>query len=339
MGGNYDGAAGVVSGVVALSALRNANVQPPHDITVMGIRAEETSSWFAGSHNGHIGSRAALGTLPESELHGALNSRSNRTLAQHIADAGFDTAAIAAGRKALERDRYAGYIELHIEQGPVLDNRGIPVGIVTGIRGSARLRSARCVGEYTHSGAVPHEYRSDAVLATAELCYRLDLEWEAVRQAGGDLVFTVGKFYTDPEAHAVTKVPGEARFAIDLRSEDLGTLKAMIARTHTLAQEIGEKRRVRFELGDFNISPPARMDQALQEILMREARALELPVLALPSGAGHDAQDFAHAGYPAAMIFVRNAHGSHNPHEAMDMRDFALGTQLLASFLLRPPLV
>jgi N-carbamoyl-L-amino-acid hydrolase len=333
MGGNFDGAAGVIAGLVALAALRKSGHSPARDITVMGIRAEEASSWFAGSHNGHLGSRAALGMLPRSELDGAINSRSGRTLAQHIADAGFDVDAIAAGRQALDRDRYRGYIELHIEQGPVLENRAIPVGIVTGIRGSARLRSARCIGEYTHSGAVPHEYRSDAVLATAELCYQLDREWEAVRKANGDLVFTVGKLYTDSKAHALTKVPGETAFTMDLRSQHLGTLEDMMAKTRALADEIGRRRRVRFELGEFNISPPAIMDASLQAQLSDDARELGIDALALPSGAGHDAQDFAHAGYPAAMIFVRNAHGSHNPHEALDPADLALGTQLLTRFL------
>jgi N-carbamoyl-L-amino-acid hydrolase len=333
MGGNYDGAAGVIAGVVALAAQRKSGQRPPRDITVMGIRAEEASSWYGGSHNGHLGSRAALGMLPEAELHAAINSRSGRTLAQHIEDAGFDAKAIAAQRTALERERYAGYVELHIEQGPVLENRGLPVGIVTAIRGSARLRSARCVGEYTHSGAVPHEYRSDAVLATAELCYRLDLAWQDVRNAGGDLVFTVGKLYTDPKAHALTKVPGEASFTIDLRSQDNGTLAAMMERTRELAREISERRRVRFELGDFNLQEPSVMDERLREVLAREAQILGIEPLAMPSGAGHDAQDFERAGYPAAMIFVRNAHGSHNPDEALDMDDFALGTQVLARFL------
>jgi beta-ureidopropionase / N-carbamoyl-L-amino-acid hydrolase len=333
MGGNYDGAAGVIAGLVALAALRKCSHAPPRDITVMGIRAEEASSWYGGSHNGHLGSRAALGMLPAAELHAAINSRSGRTLAQHIEDAGFDAEAIAAGRTALERKRYAGYVELHIEQGPVLENRGLPVGLVTGIRGSARLRSARCVGEYTHSGAVPHEYRSDAVLATVELCYRLDQAWQDVRNAGGDLVFTVGKLYTDPHAHALTKVPGEASFTIDLRSQDSGTLDAMMKRTRELASEIGDRRRVRFDLGDFNCQEPAIMDARLQNVLVREAQILGLEPLAMPSGAGHDAQDFTRAGYPAAMIFVRNANGSHNPFEAMDLDDFALGTQLLARFL------
>lgn len=333
IGGNFDGAAGVIAGVVALAGLDRSGQQPARDVTVMGIRAEEASSWFAGNHNGHIGSRAALGMLPRSELEGAINSRTGRSLADYIAAAGFDSEAVAAGRQALHRERYRGYVELHIEQGPVLENRSIPVGIVTGIRGSARARNARCLGEYTHSGAVPHEYRSDAVLATAELCHKLDLAWDAMREAGRDLVFTVGKFYTDAAAHALTKVPGEARFTIDFRSQEMGALTEIVASSKRLASEIAERKRVRFELGEFNISEPALMDTTLQDLLKREAQALGIDVLAMPSGAGHDAQDFAHAGFPAAMIFVRNAHGSHNPAESLAMADLALGTQLLARFL------
>lgn len=333
-GGNYDGAAGVIAGVAALAAMRSSGLVPATDVTVMGIRAEEASSWYSGNHGGHLGSRTVLGMLEPGELQAAINSRSKRTLAEHMREAGFDPDAAGDKSKLLPRSKYKGYLELHIEQGPVLDNRGIPVGIVTGIRGSARARNACCIGAYTHSGAVPHEYRSDAVLATAELCHRLDQAWEDVRRSGGDLVFTVGKLYTDPAAHSITKVPGETRFTIDLRSQDLATLEKMVALAQDLAAEIGARRRVKFDLGRFNISEPARMDVDVQRRLVEGAAQLNVAQMSLPSGAGHDAQDFALAGYPAGMIFVRNAHGSHNPQEAMAMPDFALGTRLLAWMLL-----
>ena len=335
LGGNFDGAAGVVAGLSAIAAFRHAGATPLRDVTVMGVRAEEASSWYGGSHQGHIGSRMALGALNPRELDGAVSSRSGRTLAEQMRLAGFDPGAAQLGRAHLAPERYLAYLELHIEQGPVLDNKSIPVGIVTGIRGSARARSARCLGEYNHSGAVPHEYRSDAVLATVELCHRLDCEWEAVRNAGGDLVFTVGQLYTDGKAHSITKVPGEITFSIDLRSEELAVLVRTTALAKQLAAQIAARRRVSFELGDFNLSPPARMDVTLQREFSQGAQCLGISTTALPSGAGHDAQDFAHAGFRAAMLFVRNAHGSHNPHESMRMDDFHLGTQLLTWMLAR----
>jgi N-carbamoyl-L-amino-acid hydrolase len=159
-GGNYDGFAGVVSGVTALAAFLRMGFMPSRDITVMAIRAEELSAWYGGRHDGHIGSRAALGLLPQAELDSAINSRSGKTLRQHMQNAGTDPAAVARGAAYLSPGNFKGYLELHIEQGPVLEGRGIPAGLVSAIRGAARGRSCRCIGEYTHSGAVPHEYRT-----------------------------------------------------------------------------------------------------------------------------------------------------------------------------------
>jgi N-carbamoyl-L-amino-acid hydrolase len=336
-GGNYDGLAGVVAGVTALAALRRAGFASACGITVMCIRGEELSSWYGGHHDGHIGSRAALGQLPMGELDSAINSVSGRTLREHMRNAGFDPRAVGRAPPYLSPQKFRGFLELHIEQGPVLENHGIPVGVVTAIRGAARARSCRCVGSYTHSGAVPHEYRSDAVMAAIELLRELDLEWEHVRRRGGDLVFTVGKFFTDARLHALTKVPGEANFTLDFRSQDETTLRWMSGLAQDLAQEIGARRRVRFELGRFSMHRPAAMDAALKRRLLWGCRELDIGHMEIASGAGHDAQDFAHAGFPAAMIFVRNSRGSHNPHEAMDMADFALGTRLLAWMLMQNP--
>ena len=333
--GNYDGAAGVIAGLAVLAGFRQVGYTPARDVTVMGIRAEELSSWYGGNHMGHIGSRAALGVLNPADLTEAISARTGKTLAEQMRTAGFDPHVIATAKPHLRPDRYCGYLELHIEQGPVLEERRIPVGIVTGIRGSARARSARCIGAYTHSGAVPHEYRSDAVLATVALLRGLDDAWAEVRAQGGDLVFTVGILHTDAAIHAITKVPGETVFSIDLRSQDMACLQMMTQRATALAESIGRERRVRFELGKFDWQSPAIMDKRLQVAFTDGARALGIPCSTLPSGAGHDAQDFAQAGFPAGMVFVRNANGSHNPREAMDMADFCLATQVLAWALAR----
>jgi beta-ureidopropionase / N-carbamoyl-L-amino-acid hydrolase len=337
-GGNYDGFAGVVAGLTALAGFRRAGLTPPRDVTVMGIRAEELSAWYGGRHDGHIGSRAALGLLPIAELDSAINSRSGRTLRSHMKEAGADPEAVARGAPYLSPAKYQGYLELHIEQGPVLEGRGIPVGVVTAIRGALRGRSCRCLGAYTHSGAVPHEYRSDAAMATVELVHALDEEWSRVRAAGGDLVFTVGKLFTNAQQHALTKVPGEVEFTLDLRSRDEKTLFALRSLVERLSSEIAERRRVRFDYAPFSLQQPATMDAEFLSKLIDGCRDLGISAMEIPSGAGHDAQDFVHAGFRAAMIFVRNSHGSHNPDESMDMADFALGTRLLAWMLAREQL-
>lgn len=334
-GGNFDGAAGVIAGIAALHAIREEGLAPARDVTVMAVRAEEASSWYAGSHGGHIGSRAAVGALPPQELKSAINIHSGQTLEVCMKAAGFDPAAVASRRRHLEAGQFHGYLELHIEQGPVLENRALPVGIVTGIRGSLRARNAKCIGEYTHSGAVPHEYRKDAVLATSELCFALDRTWDEIRSAGGDLVFTVGRFSTNAKLHSLSKVPGETAFTIDFRSQDPAILDRMGAITRSLSADIAKRRRVSFELGEFDVSAPAIMDETFQGCLAQGATELGITHMALPSGAGHDAQDFAHAGFRSAMIFVRNANGSHNAAEAMDMNDFRLGTTLLTWMMLQ----
>jgi len=329
-GGNFDGLAGVVSGLTAVAALREAGIVPPADITVMGVRAEEASAWYAGAHGGHIGSRSALGILPPAELDSAINTRSGRTLREHMAEAGFSPDRVELGRGTLDLTRYRGWLELHIEQGPVLERLGLPVGVVTAIRGSARARSCRCIGAYTHSGAVPHEYRSDAVLATVELVHLIEQEAERVRASGGDLTYTVGKLFTDAGLHSITKVPGQVDFCLEYRSQERAILDHMADHARSESARIAAERRVSFELGSFSPQDPATMDPGFRAALNRGAVELGIPAMDIPSGAGHDAQDFVHAGLPSAMIFVRNANGSHNAKEAMDYADFELGTRLLA---------
>lgn len=329
-GGNFDGAAGVVAGLAAVEAMQRMGAVPQRDVTVIGIRAEEASSWYQGDFDGHVGSRAALGQLQPGELQRATRIDNGRSMHEEMQATGCRPDEATPGRRAIEPARCHGFLELHIEQGPVLVERGLPVGIVTGIRGSARARNARCLGEYAHSGAVPHEYRKDAALATAEFCCRMDQAWSRAREQGQDLVFTVGRLFTDASAHSITKVPGEVNFSVDLRSQNAGTLHEMTALAQQIATDISERRGVTLALGTFNLSQPARMDEQLVESLSGGAAALGLRSMPLPSGAGHDAQDFAAAAIPTAMIFVRNDNGSHNPDEAMGMEDFTLGTQLLA---------
>ena len=332
-GGNYDGFAGVVAGLTAVTAFRHAGYLPARDVTVMAIRAEELSAWYGGQHDGHIGSRAALGLLPSAELDSAINSRTVRTLRAHMKEAGADPEAVGSTPPYLLPARYKGYLELHIEQGPVLEARRMPVGVVSAIRGALRGRSCRCIGAYTHSGAVPHAYRSDAVMATVELVHALDGEWSRLRAAGRDLVFTVGKLFTDAKQHALTKVPGEVEFTLDLRSQDETTLVHLRSLVQQLSAEIARRRRVRFEYAPFSLQKRASMDAEFRASLLEACTELGIDAMQLPSGAGHDAQDFVHAGFRAAMIFVRNSHGSHNPDEAMDIGDFELGTRLLAWML------
>jgi N-carbamoyl-L-amino-acid hydrolase len=245
-----------------------------------------------------------------------------------MADEGFFSDLVRAGKCLLPPSRVAAYVELHIEQGPVLDAAEIPIGIVTGIPGSRRLRDARVFGEYNHSGATPRRLRRDAAIALAELATRLDDRWAELDAEGRALVCTFCVLATAPEA-GFTKIPGEARFQLDIRSVSPANVDAMFASLHALVADIAARRGVRFDLGAEAVAPPTAMDAAIRAGLLRAATELGVPYLEMPSGGGHDAVAFAQAGVPAGMLFVRNQNGSHNPHEAMRLEDFAIATTVL----------
>jgi len=328
-GGNYDGAAGVVAGLSALSALKQAGFEPPYDLAVMGIRAEE-SAWFDIPY---LGSGGAFGLLDPACLW-ILRSDNGRTLESTLSERGFDPEAIRERRRLLDPLQIRAYLELHIEQGPTLVAKGLPAAVVTGIRGCRRFRNARCIGKYAHSGAVNRPYRHDAVAATVALLHHLETVWWQQEDAGADLVFTAGELFTDPAMHGPSKIAGETRFVLDVRSVSDATMNAIATEARQAAARIGNAYRVSFDLGATSDSPPAVMDARLRTRLMG---LLDQP-FEMPSGAGHDAVVFAKVGIPTAMIFVRNEQGSHNPDEAMSMDDFEVATRALLRLLLDFPL-
>jgi N-carbamoyl-L-amino-acid hydrolase len=181
---------------------------------------------------------------------------------------------------------------------------------------------------------VPREYRQDALFAAADLTMRLERRWDEWLAAGRDVVCTLGRFHTDPQRHSLTKVPGSVRFTVDIRSLEASLLQEARDFLLETAGELGRKRGVEIDLGPLDVVEPTPMDQGLLALLDEQARALGIPTLELASGAGHDAANFGAAGVSTAMIFVRNDHGSHNPHEAMDMPDFVMATRLLLGFLM-----
>ena len=173
-GGNYDGLAGIVAALTVARWMRETGYQPERDYTVLMMRMEE-SSWFGKCY---VGSLGMTGQLTEKDL--ALKHRSNgKTLAETIKECGFNPEDLTTGKPVVDLAKMAAFIELHIEQGPTLDSsEEYRVGIVTGIRGNLRHKTIRCIGQTAHSGAVDKQFRHDAVLAFAELAYRMDCLWE-----------------------------------------------------------------------------------------------------------------------------------------------------------------
>src|SRR4029077_14889770 len=212
-GGNFDGAAGVVAGVCVLTALRRARYLPEFDLTVMGIRAEE-SAWFDIAY---LGSGGAFGLLDPACL-SIVRSDNGRSLEATLKERGFDPQPIRERRRVLDPARVRAYLELHIEQGPTLLAPRLPAAVVSGIRGCKRFRNARCLGQYAHSGAVDRPYRHDAVAATVAVLHHMERVWLEQQENGADLVLTAGELYTDPAMHGPSKIAGETHFVLDLRS-------------------------------------------------------------------------------------------------------------------------
>jgi N-carbamoyl-L-amino-acid hydrolase len=326
-GGNFDGAAGVVAGLVAIRSLKQLGLRPSCDITTVAIRAEE-SVWFQVSY---IGSRAAFGMLPAGALE-ALRVDTGRTLAQHMAECGASADAVRRGEASLDARCIRAFVELHIEQAPQLVEAGLPLGIGTGIPGNFRYPRLRVLGEYAHVG-LPRRFRRDAVLAASEFAIGLDELWKTSEAAGRPMAFTLGRFHTDPEQHALTKVPGELSLSLDVRAYSTAHLAELEALVIDLAQSIGDKRGVGFDFGVRTSAEVAPSHPLLLATLTDRAKALGIPTMPLASPASHDTATFGVAGVPTAMLFVRNANGSHNPREAMEIDDFLQGVAVLTGWL------
>jgi N-carbamoyl-L-amino-acid hydrolase len=322
-GGNFDGAAGVVAGLAVLARFKRDQVRPRRTIKLFGLRGEESARFGKA----YMGSLALFGKLGNEDLRAV--DHSGKKLGDCMREVGADVARISKGEPLLDAGRVAAWVELHIEQGPVLVARNLPVGIVTGIRGNVRHRNVDCIGEPGHSGAVPRWLRHDAVFAVAELMTHLDRHWRTLLERGNDVVVTSGVFGTDPAEHAIARIPGKVSFSFEVRSQSRETLEGFYDLFHRECNLVGEERGVEFRFDRRLEAAPATMDADWVKRLRAAAAALGLPDEEIPSGAGHDAAVFANAGIPSAMVFVRNEHGSHNPKEAMNLDDFIAGIAVM----------
>lgn len=323
-GGNYDGAAGIVAGLLCLIRLKQAGRQLTTPVRVLMLRGEESA--FFGRAN--IGSRALFGMIDSKDL--AAKSRGvGRSLAEAMEATGIDVQAVRDARTLFDVSKAASYLELHIEQGPVMTDRDLPASVVSGIRGNLRHRRVVCRGEAGHSGTIPRWLRKDAVFAFADLIGRLDEHWRVLLERGLDLVVTTGIVGTDPDEHALSRIPGEIMFSFEVRSQSHDTLEGFYELFRSECRAVGQQRGVQFEFDDRVYTEPAKMDGKIIDMLSKAAGECGLDPQTLPSGAGHDAAVFANAGIPSGMVFVRNRNGSHNPHEAMEVADLIKGTDVL----------
>lgn len=322
-GGRFDGRLGILAAMAVVAALHRAGQRLPFGLEVVAFAEEEGQRYPAA----FLGSAALTGQFDPAWL--AQTDADGVPMAAAMRAAGLP--GTLAAIQALQREpaRYLGFVELHIEQGPVLNAADLPLGVVTSINGSLRYRG-EVQGQAAHAGTTPMGQRRDAAAAVAELLLFVEQRAAAVADAVG----TVGQL--EVPAGSINVVPGRCRFSLDLRATTNAVRDALAADVLAELARICTRRGLRYTLDktmDTNAAPSAAAWQRRWEAAVA---ALGLPVFTLPSGAGHDAMKL-HERMPQAMLFVRGGHAgiSHNPLESVTADDAELAVAALHTLLLQ----
>jgi allantoate deiminase len=320
LGGKYDGALGVLAGLAALRALREQAGQPERSLEVVALCEEEGSRFQAH----YWGSRSIWGMIQPQELE-TLRDDEGITIAQAMQAAGF---APERYREAIRGD-LAAFLELHIEQGRVLADEQIDIGIVEAIAGMQR-QLITVEGRADHAGTTPMDVRHDALQGAVAMALEIT---RVVEQEGRPAVVTMGKWDVQPGAFNI--VPGWVRFSIDLRHPDETTIQQLSQTILAICERVARERGLTVSREIVDASPPALMNAELQNVLMAAAQACGASWKYLPSGAGHDSEVMARH-IPTAMLFVPSVEGrSHSPAEYTSLEDAVRGATVLATALYR----
>jgi allantoate deiminase len=316
--GAFDGPLGVLAAVSCVERLRAEGTRLPFAVDVLGFSDEEGLRYGTA----YLGSRAVAGSFDPALL--GLVDGDGVALGDALRD--FGGAPDALADAARRGERLLGYCEVHIEQGPVLEGRDVPVGVVSAIAGATRAE-LEFSGRAGHAGTVPMDGRRDAACAAAEWT----LAVEAAGRAAPGLVATVGRLEALPGAPNV--VPGAAVASLDVRHADDAVRDAAVAGLRAEAEWIGAARGVDVAWREAMRAPAVAADQARSEALGAAVRATGRPLVSLASGAGHDAVALSElTGW--AMLFVRCAGGiSHHPDESVEEADVAVALDVLHAFV------
>ena len=314
-GGNFDGDLGSMSAIEVMRTLRDRKIETEHPLECAIWSNEE------GAHYGRglFGSSAAAGIVDPAEF--ALKDERGVPFPDAVRAIGGDVSKIDQARR--KSGEIAAYLELHIEQGGILDKSGIPIGVVEGIVAVSRYL-AKVTGVANHAGTTPMPDRRDALIAASHLV--LAVREEVVREPGRQ-VGTVGNLSVEPNAPNV--VPGKVEMTIEVRDLSLEKVNSIFGRFQKRAAEIANQTGTNIEITHTSTHEPALATPWVREIIAHEAEAAGLKTLSMPSGAGHDAQMMARIA-PMGMIFVPSVGGiSHSTKELTRWQDCANGCEVL----------
>lgn len=315
-GGNYDGDVGVIGAIEVAQLMYERGITTRHPIEIVSFTDEE---------GGLVGSRAMIGKLSDAAL--GVVSHSGMTISEGIEQVGGDPSRLdLAARKPGD---IAAFLELHIEQGAILHEDGVNIGVVEGIVG-IRWWDVTVEGFANHAGTTPMNRRWDAMVTAAELTLAIN---RIATDLPGRQVATVGKIQAFPGAPNV--IPGEVLLSLEIRDLDAAKIQQVFDLIKAEADRIGSRRSTPVRFQEIDVaSPPAPTDEQMRRIISASAEELGMSFSLMPSGAGHDAQDMATIA-PTGMIFVPSVDGiSHSPQEFTSPEDMANGATVLLKAVL-----
>ncbi len=318
-GGNFDGPLGVLAGIEVLQTMKERGIETEHPIEIVAFTDEEGARFSFGM----IGSRALAGTLTSEDLQH--KDMQGISIAEAMKESGLDPNSISDATRP--PGSVKAYIELHIEQGKILENENLPVGTVTGIAGPLWLRFV-LEGEAGHAGATPMRFRRDALAAAAHIMG--SIEAEASRT--GTAVGTVGQLSLFPGG--INIIPGRVEFTLDLRDIDEQVRDEVERRIAEEARRLCEERGIRLNIETLQRVAPALCSDLVKNAAKAACEELGLQPYFLASGAGHDGMQLKDL-CPMGMIFVRSEGGiSHNPSEWSSKEDCACSCDVLCRTVL-----
>ncbi|HZG70791.1 MAG TPA: Zn-dependent hydrolase [Chondromyces sp.] len=311
-GGDYDGPAGVVTALEVAALFSKNNLTPKYPLEIIAM-VEEEGARFGG---GLMGSRGIVGTLGEEEFRN-LKDKNGTYTAEAMEEIGLDPSL----PRIRDPKTIKAFLELHIEQGPTLEEKGIPIGVVEAIVGLTQLE-VTVKGQAGHAGTTPMDRRSDALVTAANIISQLP---ELALEEGGGAVITTGRLNVFPNGANV--IPDKVVFSIDIRARKEENVQSVVRKTKELIESYNQNS-IQTSTEQLLYIAPKELNKDIRSLLKQKSEELDLPYCSINSGAGHDAMvlsDITDVG----MIFVPSKDGlSHCPEEWSDSADIAKGVQI-----------
>ncbi|MGB6330062.1 MAG: Zn-dependent hydrolase [Halarcobacter sp.] len=322
-GGCFDGTLGVFTALEAIRVIKEKGFSHKRPLELIIFSCEESSRFNMAT----MGSKVMTGKLDLDKIK-SLKDKNGISIYEAAKDFGCDVDNLDSAK--LKKDDIYAYVELHIEQGPVLENKQIPVGIVTGI--AAPIRYELIIkGRADHSGATPMNMRKDALVTAAKII--VGIEDIASQKIWKTLVATVG--FANAVPGVLNVIPGEVKLGIDIRDIDKNNLEKADELIIELIENLVKKDDLKYELKQLSKDYPVKLDEELVDLIEQEAIDLGVEYIKLPSGAGHDAMHMPEISTLTGMIFVPCKEGiSHNIAEEVNMNDVFQATEVLSKTLL-----